>query len=139
MKRHLCLLFLSAALFAASPQDAIKQAEKDWAKGITSNDLALLQAVLADDLIYTHSDGVVDTKAGYIDKIRSGKLKYVVCDHEQMDVRLYTSFALLTARVSVKAISDGNEVNNKLALLHVYVKRKGKWEMVAHQSARLAK
>jgi ketosteroid isomerase-like protein len=122
---------------AAPPEDAVKQAEKDWAKGITTRDLALLQTVLGDDLIYTHSSGVQDTKAAYLDKLRSGKLKYVACDHEKMEVRLYGSIALLTGAASVKVISDGNEASMKLALLHVYAKRKGKWEMIAHQSARL--
>jgi hypothetical protein len=55
-----------------------------------------------------------------------------------MDVRVLGNTAVLTGRINVKTINNGSEMTAKLALLHVYAKRKGHWEMIAHQSARVA-
>ena len=37
----------------------------NWLSGITKNDFPLLERVLADDLHYLHSTGVIDTKASF--------------------------------------------------------------------------
>jgi ketosteroid isomerase-like protein len=136
IRRTVLSLFFSAALFAAD-EDLIKQAERDWAKGVTTADAALLEKVLGADLTYTHSDGRPDTRQSYIDSIRSGRLKYMQVEHEAMKVKLYGRFATLFTRARVVSVSEGREMKNSLALLHVYAKRKGQWQMIAHQSARL--
>jgi len=135
--KHLLVLLFAATVWAADPADAVKQAEKDWATGVKTADTALLTKVLGDDLIYTHSNGATDTKATYVEGIRTGRLKYLVADHESMDVRLYGNMAVLTGKINVKTVNNGQETPAKLVILHVYAKRKGNWELVAHQSARL--
>jgi ketosteroid isomerase-like protein len=139
IRRTLFSLCLATALFAAGDEDAVKQAEKDWAKGITTNDFALLEKVLASDMTYTHSDGRAETQKEYIDSMRNGKLKYHKLEHEEMKVKLYGNFATLFTRARVESVNNGTQqVKLYLALLHVYAKRNGRWQMIAHQSARLA-
>jgi ketosteroid isomerase-like protein len=138
MKPILLLLFAAAVMSAADPADAVKQADKDWGTGVTKPDFALLEKVLGDDLIYTHSNGNTDTKKTYIESLKSGKAKYFEVTHESMEVRMYGKFALLTGKISVKVLSNGQPTPMKMSILHVYEKRKGQWQLIAHQSARLA-
>ena len=44
-------------------------------------DLDTLDDLLADDVIYTHSDASVDTKTSYLDMLRSGRLVYLALEH----------------------------------------------------------
>ena len=138
MKRIFLFLFAAAVMSAADPAEAVKQADKDWGTGVTTPDFALLEKVLGDDLIYTHSNGNSDTKKTYIESLKSGKAKYFEVNHESMEVRLYGKFAVLTARIGVKTLSNGQPTPMKMSILHVYEKRKGQWQLIAHQSARLA-
>ncbi len=41
-------------------------------RAILSRDAAVLERLMANDIVYTHSTGRLDTKASFIDSIRSG-------------------------------------------------------------------
>src|SRR5262245_52458015 len=53
--------------------EAVKKLEIERFQAQEKNDFAALERLLADDLVYTHSSAAVDTKAGYIDALKSGK------------------------------------------------------------------
>ena len=123
------------ALGAADEKKAVEEAERAWAAGITKNDFALLEKVLADDLHYSHSTGSVDTKASYIGNLRSGKMRYNSLEYDSLDVRILApGVAMTTCRTRLNTASDGAI---KLALLHVFRKKGNQWQLVAHQSARM--
>lgn len=143
MKRILLALVMLAlpAFCADTPSPdakAVEDAERGWARGVTTNDYALLGRVLADDLSYTHSNGAFDTKESYIGNLKSGKAKYLKLDHSEIKVQLLSKdTAIAICRASVVTMSNGKESPANLSLLHVYVKRGGRWQMVAHQSCKV--
>jgi len=139
--RILTILFGLAALAAAADKsaDAVKAAEKSWATATVAGDEATLKQVLADDLTYTHSTGDTDTKAVYINNLKTGERKYQKLNHESMDVRLYGNTAVLMATAQVETTQKGGSaMAAHLRFLHVWVFQNGRWQMVAHQSLRLA-
>ncbi len=133
------LVLLSAAAFSSDdPAKAVERAEKDWASGLVKNDFALLGKVLADNLSYTHSNGIFDTKATYIERLKSGQYRYSQMAHENLKVTvLAKDVAITTSRAKVIALVDGKQTPMTLSLLHVFQLVGGQWQMVAHQSARL--
>jgi uncharacterized protein (TIGR02246 family) len=139
MKRILAVLFLcAAALPAADEAKAVEEAERGWARGVTTNDFALLEKVLAPDLVYTHSNGLVDTRDSYIESLRSGKSRYLKVEYGELKVRQLTpDIAVTHCRTLIVTLQQGKETPMNLALLHVFKKNRGQWQMVAHQSARL--
>jgi uncharacterized protein (TIGR02246 family) len=139
MKRILAvLLFCAAAAWGADEAKAVEEAERGWARGVTTNDFALLEKVLAPDLVYTHSNGLVDTRDSYIESLRSGKSRYLKVEYGDIKVRLLTpDIATANCRALIVTLQQGKENPMHLALLHVFKKNGGQWQMVAHQSARL--
>ncbi|MCS7043600.1 MAG: nuclear transport factor 2 family protein [Bryobacteraceae bacterium] len=139
MKQILAVLLLCAAgAWGADETRAVEEAERGWARGVTANDFALLEKVLAPDLVYTHSNGLVDSRDSYIESLRSGRSRYLKVDYSELKVRHITPDVALThCRALVVTLQQGKETPMNLALLHVFVKRGGQWQMVAHQSARL--
>jgi ketosteroid isomerase-like protein len=138
MKLLPLLLVAIGTAFAADKEDAVKAAEKAWAASTVAGDEATLKKVLADDLTYTHSSGATDTKAIFIDNLKTGARKYVKIDHEGMDVRIYGNTAVLRATAQIATTEKGGKANPAhLRFLHVWVWQQGRWQMVAHQSLRL--
>lgn len=137
----LALMAMAAAglvLGAEKTADAVKAAEKSWATATVSGDEAALRNLLADDLSYTHSNGDTDTKAVFISNLKDGTRKYHKLEHERMDVRLYGDTAVLSATVQVATAAKGAApAPAHLRILHVWVHKDGRWQMVAHQSLRL--
>lgn len=104
---------------------------------MTEGDIPALEQLLADDLIYTHTDARVQTKAEFIRSLRTGELRYVSIEPENTEVRLYGTTAVVTGRAAMKVRSEGRESSFQIRFIDVYVRRKGQWQMVAWQSTRL--
>lgn len=123
---------------AADAKSAVEKAERDWAAAVVKSDTATLEKLLAADLVYTHSGGNRDTRTSFIEAVRTGKLKYEKLDHQKIEVQMIKGdVGFVTARAEIRVVSGGKPVDMKAALLHVWVKRQGRWQLVAHQSARL--
>jgi ketosteroid isomerase-like protein len=140
MSKLFPLLALIAGLgFAAERSaDGVKAAEKSWASATVAGDEATLKQLLASDLTYTHSNGETDTKAVFIDNLKTGARKYHKVDHESMEARLYGNTAVLAAVAGVETSQKGGKPNPvRLRFIHVWVWQQGRWQMVAHQSLRL--
>ena len=140
MNRRLLLMCIPALLLAAGPEDSVRQAETEWAAAVVKKDFSVLDRVLADDLTYTHSDGRLDSKKNFIEALRSGKQTYSAAEHQSMDVRLINKdVAVVRGRVRMTAAVAGQAATPaNFSMLRVYQLKNGQWQMVAHQSARLA-
>ena len=78
---------VSAAMSA--DEKAVLAVEKQRFDAQVSKDYAVLEKVLANDLIYTHSSGNVDGKQAYIQSIRDGKSNYGSVDVQAYVVELF--------------------------------------------------
>ena len=134
----LCLLVsisFSLTIYAQkAEEDILKAIENQRFEAQVKKDFVVLEALLADDLIYTHSNGNTDTKASYIQSIREGKSVYESITPEEMKVRFYGKIAIINGICSIKLPT----ASLHLKYIDVYVKRNGKWQMIAWQSLKLA-
>src|SRR5689334_1688506 len=134
----LIFCFTSTPLCAQkSLADEVKQAEKQWIAAVTSKDKSALEAILAKELVYTHSTGLVEDKGQYLQALTSGNQKYDSIEYEALAIQTYGSTAVVATKVVMKGATKGQPFNNQLRLLHVWVKQGGKWTLVAHQTTRL--
>lgn len=101
-------------------------------------DLATLDEILADDLVYTHSSSHVDTKASYLETIRSGKLKYLTLAHRNPTIRVYGTTAVVHGIADVRTVWE-DQTGDPYAVCYtmVYVQKNDRWQKVAWQSTRL--
>ena len=120
---------------ASGAEQAVRQAEDRRIKAMIDDDFATLDAVLADDLTYGHSNGVVDTKASYMETLRSGKTKYQTIERLPSIVRVYGDTAIVTGTATVGLRGQAAPFTLRYTL--AYVMRDGQWRMVAWQSTRL--
>lgn len=96
-----------------------------------------LERLLADDLTYTHSNGLVDTKSSLLAALTSGRVAYVEIAPSEIQVRRYGATGILTGRARLAVRARGQENRFPVRFTEVYVKRGGRWQMVAWQSTRL--
>jgi ketosteroid isomerase-like protein len=139
MLKRIPLVLALAAGLAMADEKAVEAAERAWGAAVPAKDFAVLEQVLADGLIYSHSDGRVDTKSSYIGDLKSGKSEYYQIRYESIRVRMIdatTAMAFCRAFFQTKA-ADGGKQDMNMALLHVFKKQDGGWQLIGHQSARL--
>jgi hypothetical protein len=123
---------------AISPdeQDVLERETQRFA-AMVRKDVGFLHRVLADDLIYTHSSGNVDTKTSFIENLTSGRLAYETAVPEGLGVRLFGDVAVLTGTSRIRVHVQGNPLNLHIRFTDVYVKRQAGWQMVVWQATRL--
>lgn len=117
---------------------AVTAADDARIAAMKSPDKDKLAAVFSDDLRYAHSNGVVDTKPGFIDILVSGKTKYAGYDIVE---RTFTfpapGIALMAGRSRVQAESANGKMDSVLSYLAVWREENGQWRFLAWQSCKL--
>lgn len=147
MKRILlfAVVFLSVSSFAFGQEkkasNAIEQAvlklEQQWEDALIKSDVAALEKLYDDSLVYTHSSGSIDTKSSYIGAIKSGVTKYESIKRDDIKVNVYDDTAIVICHWEVQVLNRGSKIDTNARYIHVYVKQKNGWKMVAHQSTRI--
>lgn len=110
-----------------------------WADSIVGGDMARLDELFAEEMTVTSSSGSVRDKAAEMDELRptpEGKTYFFNTD--DVRVRVYRDAAVLTGLASWRFQYKGKEVDNQMRYTHVYIKRKGRWQIVAQQLTRPA-
>ncbi len=115
----------------------IRQRETHRFEAIVRGDVAALEDILSDDLSYTHTSGVFETKTDFIGKLKSGELRYESFTPEDMRVRVYGTTAVVTGVAGAKVQVKGEHLSFRLRFTDVYVKQGVHWRMVAWQATRL--
>lgn len=133
----LLFLFATASFSQSKTEKAIQNLERQRFEAMTTKDIAFLKNVLADDLSYTHSNGLTEDKTAHLENIRTGKLQYRSIQPEEMKLRIHRRSAIGTGIVNVTGVLNEKEFTIKLRYTDVYVKEKGKWRLVAWQSLKL--
>jgi hypothetical protein len=82
-----------------------------------ARDFKALEAMLHGDLLYTHSSGVTDTKATWLQSMQSGKTKYKSVNCTDRKVRVIGEVALVTGRAAIEAEIGGQPRSLKLLFL----------------------
>jgi hypothetical protein len=129
---------LADAQMKEEGEQEIRKLETQRFQAMEKVDVATLNRILSDSMIYTHSTGLQQTKAELIGTLGSGDLKYESINPSDVRVRIYGATAVVTGRAAVQVMTAGKEQSFKLCYLDVYVKQEGRWQMVAWQSSRLA-
>lgn len=133
--KALLLPFLATLLFAADATQApVLKAMESFRVAMLSRDRAALDRLLSDDLIYTHSQGSLETKAQFMEAIVSGKSVTTKLEFGAPTVRIYGNTALVKTRVDLWHSATDHV---PMDVLHVWVNRDGQWRMVARQATRL--
>jgi ketosteroid isomerase-like protein len=100
-------------------------------------DIATLNALIADDLIYTHSSARVDTKQSLIGAMQSGATVYTAMEPSDVVAQDLGDAVVLTGVAAISVLSGGKPNSFRVRFIDVYAKRASGWQMVTCQSTRL--
>lgn len=117
---------------------ALRAADDARIAAMKSPDREKLASLLSPDLHYAHSNGLVDTKASFIDLIMSGKARYFRFDYESRNFTLAApGVALMTGRFDVKAVIGETMAEAKLSFLGVWRLEGDQWKFLAWQTCKI--
>jgi hypothetical protein len=99
-----------------------------------ARDFAALDKLVHDQLLYTHSSGVTDSKATWLESMKSGKVKYKSVNCSERKVRFFGDVALMNGRAAIEVEIGGQPKSLRLLFLNAWTRTPKGWQFVAWQS-----
>lgn len=102
-------------------------------------DVDALDHVYSDDIMVTAPIGICVDKPAVMTEVRSAAEKAVVGRYEKDDlkIRAFGDTAVSSYRMSAEATFEGLEIKRQLCITNVWMKRNGRWQIVARHTASL--
>ena len=110
--------------------------DKKRMQAMAHKDLAALNDLISEDLVYTHSSARIDTKKSLIGAMESGSTVYTGVEPSDVKAQDLGDSVVLTGNAKISVNSGGRAMNFGVRFTDVWANKGGKWQMVAWQSTR---
>jgi len=104
---------------------------------MAQKDIATLNTLLSDELVYTHSSARLDTKQSLIGAMESGATVYTAVEPSDVKAADFGNVVVLTGSAQIRVASQGRPNVLNVRFTDVYAEKNGHWQMVAWQSTRI--
>jgi hypothetical protein len=119
----------------AEIRQRVLEREKMRCKALLTDDVALAEAVLGDDLIFTNTQGRADDKKTYIANRRAAQVKFVTLEDSDLEVRIFSpEVALLRGIARSLTLVGGKERISNHGFVSIWVKRNGDWVLSSYDA-----
>jgi ketosteroid isomerase-like protein len=127
---------------AAPPEsdtDAILKVDEERNQALQKNDIATLDRIYSDDLVYANTNGILLTKKQHLDDLKARTLNFKSFKHDDVKVVVHGDTGILTG-ISTSAVDyQGSVSSNPRRFLNIFSKINGKWLVVAHFETAVSK
>ncbi len=129
--------------FSLTPQqnqnaDVVKELmklETVWNEAHQNGDADALDKLWADDLEVTVPKMPVMSKTDVLGFAKSGRMKFQRYQTSDVKVRVYGDAAVVSGHLLRTRTLSGKTIDDNWNFLKVYVKREGRWQVVAFQAS----
>jgi len=118
--------------------------QKKFQEASMAADMPALSALMADNAVFIHGSGVVQTKAQYINSITSGQMKLTTYDLKESKVTFFKDGAIIVGLTDVGLAPPHNAAAGASArLIHmrvstVWLRKLDGWQLILNQGTPLA-
>jgi ketosteroid isomerase-like protein len=120
----------------SSDEEVVRQLERDSLDATVRHDVEAYGRVLADDFIGHWANDSTTTRQEEIEMLRTGKECYEENRIIDMKVRIYGTTAIVSGQSTETSVIEGKSATGVYNFTDVFLKRNGRWQIVATQTAR---
>ena len=128
------LLLSSRSIAQSTDAPAVAEAVAALTRAMLAADRAQLETLVADQLSYGHSGGVIQTKAEFVDVIASKKTIYKSIVLSDQTVAVAGNNAIVRHAWASESESGGKSTLSKIGVLQVWQKQGASWKLLARQA-----
>ena len=119
---------------SASTKELVRL-EKGWNDAHLDGNANALERLWADDLVVTVPNMPVMDKTESLEFVRSGKMKFRIYKTSDIRIRVYGNAAVVTGQLERTRSANSGEFEDDWRFTKVYVRRAGRWQVVAWQGS----
>jgi ketosteroid isomerase-like protein len=115
--------------------ETVKELDRRYQQAVKDNDVAMMDAMLADDFMLVTGTGKSYSKADLLAEARSGRIHYDRQDDSDQTVRSWGDTAVITAKLTAKGVDSGKPFEYQVWFSDTYAKTATGWKYVFGQSS----
>jgi hypothetical protein len=127
----------TAASADPAEEAAVAQAAEALRKAMLGADRAQLEALVAEQLSYGHSDGHVETKARFIGVVANRETIYKSITISETTTVMSGDAAVVRNVFAAEVETGGKSSTPHLGVLQVWQKQAGEWKLLARQGFKM--
>ena len=103
-------------------------------EAVVSKDFASLEALYADDFVFTHGTGLVQTKNQWLDSLRSNDARFLSRQLDSTSIELHAETAVVTGRLLVCRHTEAGDMRYGLQYVREFSMKTGLWQLASHRT-----
>lgn len=116
----------------------IEDLEDQYRQAMLTNNVAVIDQLLAEDYTAINANGMIETKAQVLAARKEGKRQILSLEISDRKIRIYGNTAVVTSRADVTVRNEQQEVSGKFRYTRVYNRNNsGQWKIVSFESSRI--
>jgi hypothetical protein len=127
----------SAAIAQSGEEAAVNQAVEALRKAMVDADKARLEELVADQLSYGHSSGVIESKAQFVSVVAGKKTIYKSIALLEPSTTVAGTNAIARHIFTAETVADGKPGTARVGVLQVWQLQDGRWKLLGRQAFRL--
>lgn len=137
--RHIGKIVLVTGEAQAPRASSPASARAAWIEAVCARDLAALEGLLDDEVVYIHSTGQADDRASYLEYVRSGPA-FVALEFSGPPARVTGEVATFTGdlRLTLRRTPSDEPIGLDVHAIQVWRRIAGRWRLSAAQTTRRA-
>jgi len=131
----ICTSFMAQAQSKAEKE--VDQAVQELRTAMINADRATLEKLAAAQLSYGHSNGVIDDKNQFVQKIADGTSDYVTIDLKNQTIAVSGNVAIVRHELHANIADGGKPGELHLRVMLVWQKDGKQWKLLARQAVKI--
>jgi ketosteroid isomerase-like protein len=126
---------------AAPPENAtdeILKADEVRNQALQKGDVATLEHIYSDDLVYANASGALLTKSQHLAELKARTLTFRSFKHEDVQATVHGDTGVVTGISKSVVEYQGSVSSSNRRFLNVFSKKDGRWLVVAHFETNIA-
>jgi Domain of unknown function (DUF4440) len=134
----LAVVLLVAAAVSADDLESVKRLDRDISVATWTADAVWFEENLAEEYLLITPTGGTKNKRDVIRELATPGMKMEPFEPFDVLIRMYGDTAVVTGRMRQRFVLGGIRYANDLRYTDVYVKKKGRWQLVSAHASTVA-
>lgn len=110
--------------------------ERRWT-AVFDADVGTLKELYSPDITYTHTDGRLESRDGYLAALESGIVRYTAAPRTNVRGQDYGSTVVLTGRLELEMEVRDSLLLKAMQFTAVWARTTGQWQLIAWHASEL--
>ncbi len=134
----LVIVVLCEAGAQSADETAVANAVQQLRKAMVDGNKEELESIASDKLSYGHSNGLIENKTEFVEKLVTGKSDFVSIELKNQEIIMSGKAAIVRHRLDAATNDNGKPGETHLLVLLIFQKDKKQWKLLARQAVKIA-